>query len=43
MGNVRGFTHAPAYGMHGRADAFAAALGDGAITPEHVLLALATK
>jgi hypothetical protein len=28
------------YSMHGRAEAFAAALGDGRITPEHVLLAL---
>src|SRR4051794_831209 len=36
-----GFTYAPAYYlMHGRVDAFAAALGDGTITPEHVLLAL---
>jgi hypothetical protein len=36
-----GMTYAPAYYlMHGRADAFAAALGDGTITPEHVLLAL---
>lgn len=36
-----GFTYSPAYyGMHGRADAFAAGLGDGRITPEHVLLAL---
>ena len=36
-----GFTYSPAYyGMHGRADAFAAALGDGTITAEHVLIAL---
>jgi catechol 2,3-dioxygenase-like lactoylglutathione lyase family enzyme len=36
-----GMTYAPAYYlMHGRADAFAAALGDGKITPEHVLLAM---
>lgn len=36
-----GMTYAPAYYlMHGRADAFAATLGDGTITPEHVLLAL---
>jgi catechol 2,3-dioxygenase-like lactoylglutathione lyase family enzyme len=36
-----GMTYSPAYyAMHGRADAFAAALGDGTITPEHVLLAL---
>jgi catechol 2,3-dioxygenase-like lactoylglutathione lyase family enzyme len=36
-----GMTYAPAcYLMHGRADAFAAALGDGTITPEHVLLAM---
>ena len=36
-----GMTYAPAYYlMHGRADAFAASLGDGRITPEHVLLAL---
>jgi len=35
------FTYSPSYyGMHGRADAFAAALGNGTITPEHVLLAL---
>lgn len=34
-------TYTPAYYlMHGRADAFAATLGDGTITPEHVLLAL---
>lgn len=34
-------TFSPAtYLMHGRAQGFAAALGDGAITPEHVLLAL---
>ena len=36
-----GFTYSPAYyGMHGRADGFAAALGDGTITPEHLLIAL---
>lgn len=36
-----GLTYAPAYyGMHGRAEAFAAVLGDGTITAEHVLLAL---
>jgi catechol 2,3-dioxygenase-like lactoylglutathione lyase family enzyme len=36
-----GLTYSPAYyGMCGRAEAFAAALGDGPITPEHVLLAL---
>jgi len=36
-----GLTYSPAYyGMRGRAEAFAAALGDGAITAEHVLLAL---
>lgn len=36
-----GMTFAPAnYLMHGRAQGFAAALGDGAVTPEHVLLAL---
>lgn len=36
-----GMTYGPAYySMRGRADAFAAALGDGTITPEHVLLAL---
>ena len=34
-------TYSPsAYTMQGRAEGFAAALGDGAITPEHVLLAL---
>jgi catechol 2,3-dioxygenase-like lactoylglutathione lyase family enzyme len=36
-----GLFYSPAYyGMSGRAEAFAAALGDGPITPEHVLLAL---
>jgi catechol 2,3-dioxygenase-like lactoylglutathione lyase family enzyme len=36
-----GMTYSPAYYlMHGRADAFAATLGDGTITPEHVLLAV---
>lgn len=36
-----GVTYSPAaYAIQGRAEAFAAALGDGAITPEHVLLAL---
>jgi catechol 2,3-dioxygenase-like lactoylglutathione lyase family enzyme len=36
-----GLMYSPAYyGMRGRAEAFAAALGDGAIAPEHVLLAL---
>ena len=36
-----GMGYSPAYYvMRGRADAFAAALGDGTITPEHVLLAL---
>lgn len=36
-----GMTYSPAYYlMRGRADAFAAALGDGTITAEHVLLAL---
>ena len=36
-----GMTYSPAYYlMHGRADAFAATLGDGRITPEHLLLAL---
>lgn len=43
-GNVPGrstITYSPAYyAMYGRAAAFAAALGDGTITPEHVLLAL---
>jgi ATP-dependent Clp protease ATP-binding subunit ClpA len=34
-------TFAPAfYSMKGRAEGFAAALGDGTITPEHVLMAL---
>ena len=37
----RGVTYSPAsYTLQGRAQGFAAALGDGAITPEHVLLAL---
>lgn len=37
----QGMTYAPAYySMYGRADGFAASLGDGTITPEHVLLAL---
>lgn len=37
----RGVTYSPAsYIVQGRAQGFAAALGDGAITPEHVLLAL---
>lgn len=36
-----GLSYSPAYyGMTGRAEAFAAALGDGTITAEHVLLAL---
>ena len=36
-----GLTFAPAYyAMEGRAHGFAAALGDGSIAPEHVLLAL---
>jgi hypothetical protein len=36
-----GLTFAPAfYSMEGRAQAFAATLGDGTITPEHVLMAL---
>jgi hypothetical protein len=36
-----GLTYAPAfYSMQGRAEAFAAALGDGAIASEHVLVAL---
>jgi hypothetical protein len=36
-----GVTFSPAYYvMHGRAEGFAAALGDGTITPENVLLAL---
>lgn len=36
-----GVTYSPAaYTFQGRAEAFAAALGDGEITPEHVLLAL---
>ena len=36
-----GFTYAPPYyAMHARAEAFADTLGDGTITPEHVLLAL---
>jgi ClpA/ClpB-like protein len=42
--NERGpgwLTYAPAfYSMQGRAEGFAAALGDGTITPEHVLLAI---
>jgi hypothetical protein len=39
--NAIGVTFSPAtYLMHGRAQGFAAVLGDGAITPEHVLLAL---
>lgn len=37
----RGVTYSPAsYTIQGRAEGFAAALGDGRITPEHVLLAL---
>lgn len=36
-----GLTYSPAYySMYGRAEAFAATLGDGTISPEHVLLAL---
>lgn len=36
-----GVTFSPAYYlMHGRAEGFAAALGDGTITPEHILIAL---
>jgi ATP-dependent Clp protease ATP-binding subunit ClpA len=36
-----GLTFAPAfYSMEGRAQAFAATLGDGTITPDHVLMAL---
>jgi hypothetical protein len=36
-----GLLYAPAhYSMRGRADGFAATLGDGRIAPEHVLLAL---
>jgi Clp amino terminal domain, pathogenicity island component len=36
-----GLLYSPAYySMHGRAEGFAAALGNGRITPEHVLLAL---
>jgi catechol 2,3-dioxygenase-like lactoylglutathione lyase family enzyme len=36
-----GMTYSPTYyAMHGRAAAFAAGLGDGTITPEHLLLAL---
>ncbi|MEX2407269.1 MAG: Clp protease N-terminal domain-containing protein [Actinomycetota bacterium] len=36
-----GVIFSPAYYlMHGRAEGFAAALGDGTITPEHVLIAL---
>jgi catechol 2,3-dioxygenase-like lactoylglutathione lyase family enzyme len=36
-----GFTYGPSYyGMHARAEAYADTLGDGTITPEHVLLAL---
>jgi hypothetical protein len=36
-----GLGYSPAYyEMHGRADAFAVTLGDGTITPEHVLLAI---
>jgi Clp amino terminal domain, pathogenicity island component len=39
--NAIGVTFSPAtYLMHGRAQGFAAVLGDGVITPEHVLLAL---
>ncbi len=37
----RGVTYSPAtYTIQGRAEGFAAALGDGPIAPEHVLLAL---
>lgn len=37
----RGVTYSPAtYTIQGRAEGFAAALGEGPITPEHVLLAL---
>jgi len=37
----RGVTYSPSsYAVQGRAQAFAAALGDGTITPEHTLLAL---
>ena len=37
----RGVTYSPAtYTIEGRAEGFAAVLGDGPITPEHVLLAL---
>jgi len=37
----RGFSYAPAYySMHARAVAFAATLGDGTVTAEHVLLSL---
>jgi hypothetical protein len=40
-GKRRGVVYSPAsYTVQGRAQGFAAALGDGAITPEHVLLAL---
>jgi len=36
-----GLTYAPAfYSMQGRAEAFAAALGDGEVAPEHVLVAV---
>lgn len=36
-----GMGYSPAYyALHARADAFAATLGDGTITPEHVLLAI---
>jgi hypothetical protein len=36
-----GLTYAPAYySMQGRAEGFAAALGDGPMAPEHVLMAL---
>jgi hypothetical protein len=37
----QGLFYSPAYyTMHGRAEGFAAVLGDGSITPEHVLLAV---
>jgi Clp amino terminal domain, pathogenicity island component len=40
-GSERGLTFSPAsYAMHGRAEGFAASLGDGKIAPEHVLLAV---
>jgi hypothetical protein len=40
-GDARGLVFPPSfYWMNGRADGFAATLGDGTITPEHVLLAL---